>query len=503
MATETDSKMVLPPDDPADVKLRAEIDRSARLPVLFFFTSAIAWLVAATFLGFIASMKAHWPGFLDFDSLHFMNYGRIRPAFMNALVYGFAIQAGLGVSIWLMARLCRAEVRNPITLIVVGHFWNAGVALGVLSIFGGFGTSMEWMDFPKFVWPILFVAYTLIAIWMITMFQRRRTKGIYISQWYILAACFWFPWVYLTANLFIHHLPGAAVMATAINAWFQNGIIFLVLTPIGLAAAYYLIPKILGRPIYSYQLALLGFWGLAIFASWAGMQRLMGGPVPAWMPAVGGAATILMLMPVIAVAVNLHMTTRGARGMVQYSPTFRCTVIGAFCYTAFNVLGALFCLFPVGKLTQLTHGIMGFQILAIYAFFGMTMFGAIYFIVPRLTGKEWKSAKMINFHFWFTTYGVIAVVAMYLLAGFNEAEGLLVWNGAFKNTVELGSTFLRGASLAWIFILVASGVFFFHLIQMALGFGSESTEPTLLGHPHDDDDEDTETPTGALRGETA
>ena len=487
MSNEADTKMVPPPDTGADIEKRARIDKSARFPVLFFFTSSVVWLVVASVFGFLTAMKAHWPGFLDFDSLHFLNYGRVRPAFVNALVYGWAIQAGLGTIVWLMARLCRSEVKNPITLIIAGHFWNAGVLVGVVAIFLGHGTGMELMDFPKWIWPILFVAYSMIGIWLITMFQRRRTKGVYISQWYILGACFWFPWIYVTANVFIHHLPGSGVMAAGINAWFQSAIIFLVLGPMGLASIYYMIPKILGRPIHSYQLALIGFWGLAIFASWAGMQKIMGGPLPTWMPSISGAATIFMLMPVAAVAMNHHVSTKGKRGLVQYSPTFRYTVFGAVAYTLFNIVAALFCFFPVGKVMQFTHGSLGFQIFGIYAFFSMAMFGAIYFIVPRLTGTEWRSAGKIYYHFWFSVYGTVALIACYILGGLNQAIGTETWDASFEISVLSGSVWMRGASLAWAFVILANIIFLFHLVQMALGFGRKGGEPTLLGHPHEDE----------------
>ena len=166
---------------------RSAIDQSARFPVLFFITSASAWLLVAVTLGFIQQMKMHNPGFLDFSWLYFLNYGRSNPAFMTALVYGWAIQAGLGVAIWIMARLCSAEVKNPLTLIVAGHFWNLGVSIGVLGILLGYGTSMEWLAFPKAVWPILFVAFSMIVIWLYThaktlLLWLRFKKLIYRSS---------------------------------------------------------------------------------------------------------------------------------------------------------------------------------------------------------------------------------------------------------------------------------------------------------------------------------
>ena len=43
---------------------RSLIDASVRTPVMFFFTTAQTWLLAATVFGFVCSIKLHWPGFL-------------------------------------------------------------------------------------------------------------------------------------------------------------------------------------------------------------------------------------------------------------------------------------------------------------------------------------------------------------------------------------------------------------------------------------------------------
>ena len=40
----------------------AEIDASCRVPVLFFFISGLAWLLAGTVLALVASIKLHTPG---------------------------------------------------------------------------------------------------------------------------------------------------------------------------------------------------------------------------------------------------------------------------------------------------------------------------------------------------------------------------------------------------------------------------------------------------------
>jgi cytochrome c oxidase cbb3-type subunit 1 len=467
-----------------DVLRRAEIDRSARLPVLFFFTSAAVWLAISVILGFIQSVKLYAPGFLDAPWLFFLNYGRSNPAFMGALVYGWAIQAGMGVAIWLMARLCRAEVKNPLTLVVAGHFWNLGVLIGVIGIFAGYGTSMEWLAFPRAVWPILLAAYSLVVVWLITMFQRREPGEVYISVWYILGACFWFPWVYITANVFIHVLPGAAVAKAATNAWFMSSMIFLVLVPLGLASAYYFIPKILGRPVYSSQLAKIGFWGLAILGGWTGIQKFMGGPLPAWMPAVSGVAVILMLVPILAIAINHHMTLKGNHGLIETSPTMRFTAAGALAFTVFCILSALSAFFSLGQFTQISQTTMAFQLLAVYGFFSLTIFGAIYFIVPRLVGCEWPSGSRIRLHFWFSTYGIISLVVLHFIGGIWQAAAYSQFDAPLENAVSAGRPYAIGASLAWASIMVSNIMFLYHLSLMVLRLGRRNEDPTLLGHQH-------------------
>ncbi len=277
---------------PEDIQERAAIDRSARFPVLFFFTSATAWLFVATALGFLSAFKLRFPGFGENvpDPLHisaFFGYGRLMPAHLMALVYGWAMQAGIGVLLWLMSRLSRCPLKYPVLITVAGHVWNLAVTIGVVSIIAGFGRSIPWLDFPVWLWPMLAISYVLITIWVIPMFRQRRTSSVYISELYLIGAAVWFPWIFFTANLLISK-GSAPVMGAGTGAWFITNLIYFWMTPIALAVAYYIVPKIVGRSIFSYPLAVISFWMLAFLAGWTGFARYMGGPFPAWMTAVGG-----------------------------------------------------------------------------------------------------------------------------------------------------------------------------------------------------------------------
>src|SRR6185295_7060964 len=109
--------------------------------LLIMFLSAAGWLIVASVLGLIASIKFHSPNFLADCSL--LTYGRVHPAATNALLYGFAVQAGLGVLLGIFARQGPNALAHPLLLGAGAKLWNFGVLLGVAGILRGSGTGFE------------------------------------------------------------------------------------------------------------------------------------------------------------------------------------------------------------------------------------------------------------------------------------------------------------------------------------------------------------------------
>ena len=80
--------------------------------------------------------------------------------------------------------------------------------------------------------------------------------------------------------------------------WFGHNVLGLFYTPLALATVYYFLPKIIGRPIESYNLSLLGFWTLAFFYPQVGGHHLIGGPVPGWLTT---AVDVRWVTPTVAI----------------------------------------------------------------------------------------------------------------------------------------------------------------------------------------------------------
>ena len=437
-----------------------------------------AWLLHIISFGQIATPD--WSG-----SCAVLTYGRVFPAHINALIYGWGFQAAFAVIIWLMARLSRKECTAAGIILAAGHVWNLGVAMGVVGILTGFSTGMPWMEFPAFAWPVLLISYFAIVIWSFIQFRVQPEGHVYISQWYILAAMIWFPWIFITANTLLNCLPGHPVMAAGINAWYKSALMFLFFTPVALGSAYYLAPKVTGRPVYSYSLAKLGFWSLAIIAPWAGMQKLTGAPIPYFMPYLGATATVLLFIPAIASAINILRTLMSSPETMAASPSLRFTAagIGGLALLGFS---AVLLNLPDSSLplTQFSLSGYGFEILALYGFFSFVMFGAVYFIVPRVTRREWLSRRLIKIHFLFSVYGIISIVLFAILGGFEQGIGQEDWKLPWQSAADRAFPYAVGTTLAWCVILFANVFFFIHLALMWLRLGRRSSHPTLLAVHH-------------------
>jgi len=462
----------------------SEIDASTKAPALFFLISSVLWLLVGTGLALISSFKMHNPEFLG--NCEWLTFGRARTAHLNSVIFGWSANAAFMVAFWLMARLSRSVLRHPALLFIAGAAWNVGVTVGIFGILRGDSTSIEWLEMPAYATPLLFVAYALVGAWAVITFRFGKSQHIYVSQWYILAALFWFPWLYSIAQMMLIFEPARGTVQALVNWWFAHNVLGLWFTPLGLAAIYYFLPKVLGKPIHSYYLSVLGFWSLAIFYNWAGVHHLIGGPVPVWVQSAGIAASFMMVIPVVVVAINHHLTMVGSFGALKSSPTLRFIVFGAVSYTITSLQGSSMSIRSWNELTHFTHYTVGHAHLGMYAFFSMVMFGAIYYILPRLLLKEWPSARLISTHFWTAAIGILIYFGALSIGGIEQGAAMNDVENypAFLSIVELTKKYLLVRSYAGILMTVGHIAFAINVTWMLLQPRvAGATAPTLFRNP--------------------
>ena len=448
MSSAASSSTSLPPVPPA------EIDASCRVPVLVLFVCAVVWLLTASVFALIASLKFHMPQLLA--DCPWFTYGRLQPMQMNALIYGFAAQAALGAALWMIARLGRTRLVQPGYVVAGAILWNVACKVGIFGIQIGDGTGYEWLEMPGYATPLLFVAYAIIGVCGLLTFHQRREPTLYVSQWFLLAALFWFPWIYSTANLLLVFFPVRGVLQASIDWWYMANLGAIWFGFIGLAAIFYFLPRLSGRTLYSGPLALLAFWTLALFGGWGGIHH--GAPLPAWMPSISTVFTGLTIIPLLALGLNWWQTWTGAPPNPNQSLPLRFVMFAAGAYLLAGLIGILDSLPQVSRITHFTFFTSALTRLRLYGFFGMTMFGAIYYIVPRLTQSEWPSATWAKRHFTLATVGLGLYVVSLALGGVLQGWALNDPNKSALDALGVGLLFFRISTLGDLLMAVGHGL---------------------------------------------
>lgn len=398
----------------------AGIDRSCRWPVLLLFAAAALWLGIGAVFGVITAIKAHAPGFLA--GFAWLTYGRVRPAGTHALLYGFVLQAGLGIALWMFCRLGKNPLRGARIISAAAFFWNVGLLIGWVGILAGASTGYPWLEMPRGAAPILFFSWVLAGIWALINLHERQVRPLYVSQWFLLAALLWFPWVYSTAELLLNWFRVRGVLQAVVNGWYIHNFYTLCAGGLGLAVIFYFLPKLAGRPLHSRGLALFGFWLWILFGGWGGARA--GEPVPSWISSVSTVAQMFLLIPVAAFAMSWFRTLPDAWTWVKRSLALRFIVVGACSFLLAALLEAAASHPEISSVTLFTLYGEGVTQLKVHGFLAMALSGALYYIAPRLAGFDWRSAGWIRFHFWTAAAGTLLIALCLVIGGLVQGTGI-------------------------------------------------------------------------------
>jgi cytochrome c oxidase cbb3-type subunit 1 len=433
-------------------------DGSCPVPLLVLFASATAWLFVATIFALIASLKFHNPHFLAAES--YLTYGRVHAAHRTALLYGFGISSALGIGLWLLSQLGRVPLQSPLAAVIGAAFWNTSVLIGIGAILDGQTTGFEALTMPGYLIIPLFASFALIAISGLLTFSQRKEYRLYPSQWFVLGSLFWFPWIFSTASMLLIRGPLRGVVQSSISWWYAHNLSSIVLGFAGLASIFYFIPKLLGRQLHSHYLAAFAFWTLALFGSWGGIPA--GAPLPAWIVSLAVVGTVLTAVPLLAVALNIGQTVRTKLPALDAQLTLRFTYVALIFWLIAGAQQIVGVLPGVSSLTDYTWFPVSRWNLFHYGFYAFAIFGAMYYIVPRLLNRdnppEWSSA-LVTGHFWLTFFGLIISYTALLVGGIGQGMLLNAPGYTFDQVTRGTLMALRAGTLGDLLIFIGTVCF--------------------------------------------
>ena len=442
----------------------AEINASLRVSLLALLGGAAVWLVVGLALGIVASLTFHKPDL--FADCACLTYGHAAPAANDALLYGFCMPAGLGVILWIFARLGQTPLALPIVSVVAANLWHLGVFIGLAGILFGQTSGHVWLEFCRAASVLLFAGFLLIAVTAAATFGARRDRELQPAHWFLFAALLWFPWIYSTADLLLApNAPVRGVVQPIIGWWFANNLVFVWLALVGVGTAFYLLPKIAARPLATTGYALFAFLTLVFFGAWCGIPA--GAPVPAWLPTLSGLAGGLLLVPLVAIAIIVIKTVRGAKVACSGGP-FCFTKIGMVLFLISGLMYVSLACPRYSRVLEFTWFGPAQVQLQLLGFFAMIMFGAIYELLPRVMNAPLPFPKFAKLHFFLALAGVALFVIPLALAGVRQGIKLQDANVAFADVNASALLFFRISTTGQLILLLGALLFALNIFVMTI-----------------------------------
>ncbi|MFC4254370.1 cytochrome-c oxidase, cbb3-type subunit I [Altererythrobacter xixiisoli] len=417
-------------------------------PVRWGVLATVFWGIVGFLAGVFIALQLAIPA-LNLEP--WLNFGRVRPLHTSAVIFAFGGNALIASSFYVVQRTCRARLAFPQLARFVFWGYQLFIVLAATGYLLGVTQSKEYAE------PEWYVDWWLTAVWVaylivfVGTIVKRAEPHIYVANWFYLAFILTVAMLHIVNNLDMPvSLFGsksyplfAGVQGALVQWWYGHNAVGFFLTAGFLAMMYYFVPKQAERPIYSYRLSIIHFWALIFLYIWAGPHHLHYTALPDWAQTLGMVFSIMLWMPSWGGMINGLMTLNGAWDKVRTDPIIRMFVISLAFYGMSTFEGPMLSIKAVNSLSHYTDWTIGHVHSGALGWNGMITFAVIYFLVPRLWQRDrLYSLRMVNWHFWLATVGIVFYAASMWVAGITQglmwreygADGYLV--NSFVETVS-------------------------------------------------------------------
>jgi len=380
---------------------RPGVDSALSKLILWYLGMATFWLLFGTTVGEYLGIKFVAP---DADQLSWLSFGRLRPVHTNAVFWGWASLGMIGLGLYVVPRVGNA----PLFSIKMGWYslWliNAAVVIGSLCLMAGINNGGG--EYREYIWPVMLLFGIGIILILINFFQtvaKRKTKEIYISNWYIISSV-----IFAIVISVVAYVPWwqDGLGETIIQGYYMHqgvGMWFMLFT---LGIVYYFLPQQLNKPIYSYSLGILAFWTQILFYTLIGTHHFVFSSIPWWLQTVAILGSMGMVIPVAAGTTNFIMTFKGAWHKVSSSYTLPFFIVGIIFYFTGSLQGTAEAFRTTNLVWHFTDFTVAHSHLTMYGIICFFLWAGIYALVPRLTGKEAPQIT-VGAHFWLALIGLL------------------------------------------------------------------------------------------------
>lgn len=426
---------------------RPNVDPSLSKMVMAYLISSTIWLLFGTSVGEYVGIKFVAP---DVDAVSWLSFGRLRPVHTNAVFWGWASLAMLGLAYYVVPRVSNVKLYSLKMGWCTLHLINLSVLLGTVSLMAGINNGGG--EYREYIWPIMLLFALGLVLTLVNFYRtigRRTTREIYISNWYIVAAI-----IFAIVIVLIAYLPfwQDGLGETIVQGYYMHqgvGMWFMLFT---LGLVYYFLPQQLNKPIYSYSLGILAFWSQILFYTLIGSHHFVFSSIPWWLQTVAIVGSAGMAIPVIAGTTNFLMTFKGGWYKVKDSYTLPFFLVGIIFYFTGSMQGTAEAFRSTNLIWHFTDFTVAHSHLTMYGIICFFVWACIYAVVPRFTGREAPQIT-IGAHFWLALIGLMFYTVPLMYGG--TLRGLMWIEGKpfIDSIVAMAPHWLWraiGGSLMWL-----------------------------------------------------
>ncbi len=393
-----------------------------------FTLATLVWAFVAFLVGIYIAFEMAFPG-LGFN-LPFLGFGRLRPLHTNAAIFAFAGNAIFAGIYYSAQRVLKTRMFSD--GVSRFHFWGWQAIIVMAALTLPFGIT-QGKEYAELEWPVdiaIAVVWLAFGYNLLRTVLIRRVKHIYVAVWFYIATFITVAILHVTnsmalpVSLFKSYSAYAGVSDALVQWWYgHNAVAFFLTTPF-LGLMYYFVPKSVNRPVYSYRLSVIHFWTLVFIYIWAGPHHLLNSSVPDWAQTTGMVFSVMLWIPSWGGMINGLLTLRGAWDKLRTEPMVKFMVLAMTFYGMSTFEGPLLSIKSVNELGHYTDWIVAHVHAGALGWNGFLSFGMIYYLVPKLWGRELYSKRLANTHFWLGTIGILLYVISMYTAGITQG---LMW----------------------------------------------------------------------------
>ena len=386
-----------------------------------FTIMTVIWGVVGMLVGVIIAAQLAFPDLTPHWS--FLSYGRLRPLHTNAVIFAFGGCALFASSYYVVQRTCHTRLFSDKLAALTFWGWQLIIVLAAITLPLGITSGKEYAELE---WPIdilIAVVWVAYAIVFFGTIFKRKIQHIYVANWFFGAFILTVALLHIVNSMAMpvsltkSYSAYAGVQDAMVQWWYGHNAVGFFLTAGFLGMMYYFMPKQAERPVYSYRLSIVHFWALIFTYMWAGPHHLHYTALPDWTQSLGMVFSLILLAPSWGGMINGVMTLSGAWHKLRSDPILKFLITSISFYGMSTFEGPMMSIKTVNALSHYTDWTVGHVHSGALGWVGMISMGAMYYLLPRLSGKqEMYSVKAIEVHFWVATLGIVFYIAAMWIA---------------------------------------------------------------------------------------